>query len=546
MNDTLNITAQPQPKGKPNVIARLGKQTLHRDRIDPGVEADRTRFAKATCKAAPALSMEAVTQELVSVADRLDESTERNGQAKPQVGPEVDVSSIERPDILIGANVSAIAVPYVSKTADGFQTEWKHYYRAEADPFSGGEVERRAEPMNPEGFKTSGGFYRTMLHPMPGEPSPGEVRRLGRWTRESRERWLEAGHAPDTGGMLRAVRARVERYIVLPPDNPDGHALTLAAWAMMTYLYRALPAVPYLHLTGPADSGKSRTMDVLSRLSWRPISTASATGPTLFRTRHAHGGTLFLDEAENMKEDSPAVADLRQILLAGYRNGGTACRMEAIGDTFRTVEFDIYGPSAMGAIRGFPTALASRCIPIRMMRAPEGDERAARGLDDTPQDEIAVRDMLHCWALEHGHAAVTAQVETGLSNRSAELWGPLLRIVAHGGDAEALQVLRDHAQAIAAEVKEDSAPEADPVFLAALLSLLDGGRSPKVNEVLTRAKVLHPELWDGWTPKAVGSVLRRYSFRATKANGNYVYRYDPSAVRRVAERYGFDLDCEFE
>ena len=73
-------------------------------------------------------------------------------------------------------------------------------------------------------------------------------------------------------------------------------------------------------------------METLGRMVWRPIPSSSMTGPTLFRGRHATGGVLLLDEAERMRDDSPEIAELRSMLLAGYHNGGQARRLEPVGD----------------------------------------------------------------------------------------------------------------------------------------------------------------------------------------------------------------------
>ena len=56
------------------------------------------------------------------------------------------------------------------------------------------------------------------------------------------------------------------------------------------------------------------------------------TGAALFRTLHGQGGVLLLDEAERLKNTpDPATAEILSMLLAGYRRGGTATRLEPIG-----------------------------------------------------------------------------------------------------------------------------------------------------------------------------------------------------------------------
>ena len=127
-------------------------------------------------------------------------------------------------------------------------------------------------------------------------------------------------------------------------------------------------------------------MAVLEGLVWRPSNFIDMKGRTLFRTLHGHGITLFLDEAERLKGDAPDVKELRAMLLAGYKAGGRATRLEPVGDSFPPVSFDVYGPKALACIEGMPPALASRCITVRMMRAPIKEQRTKSTLDDNPED----------------------------------------------------------------------------------------------------------------------------------------------------------------
>jgi hypothetical protein len=59
------------------------------------------------------------------------------------------------------------------------------------------------------------------------------------------------------------------------------------------------------------------------------------TGPALFRTHHAAGGALLYDEAERLRQSTPDQQELQSMLLAGYKRGGCATRLEPVGDSFR-------------------------------------------------------------------------------------------------------------------------------------------------------------------------------------------------------------------
>ncbi len=73
-----------------------------------------------------------------------------------------------------------------------------------------------------------------------------------------------------------------------------------------------------------------------------------------------------------------------------------------MGDSFQSVSFDVYGPKALACINGLPPALASRAIPISMIRAAADSPKPRRRIDAHPERWQALRDDLHIMALEHG------------------------------------------------------------------------------------------------------------------------------------------------
>ena len=531
---------QTTNRGATEIICRFGEVTLHRDQVNLAKAIDRRRFAKSVLGAIGEgcpFDLTTVEQELLRLADEVDRrgSDEPDSPASvPLSGEELDASQVVRPELICSRDVSAIAIPRLVSTNGRNCGEWLHFVRR-------GE-HRTCLPLQHQLDSSDG--ESLWLTPIPGDPTTSDVRQMNRWSRESRDRWLNGDPSPSTRETLRLVAERIDRYVVLPPENAPGHGLTLAAWVMMTYAYPALAAVPYLYLAGPAGSGKTRTMDVLSRMVFRSMMTGNASAPVIFRTRHTFGGTLLLDEAERMRDArSPDVVEILSILLAGYRRGGTAMRMEPSGDSFRSVSFDCFGPAVLGCIKGLPPALASRCITVRMMRAAKGDEQVGRSLNDTPEQAKTVLDALHFWAIDHAFDAINQEIpETSLANRDAELWGPLLRIVAHAGDEAALGLLIDHAESQTEAAAADAAPEFDGLMLSAIYQLRRADRTPTAGEILAKARQLDDEAIDNtWNPRMVSGILKRYGLTSKKSNGRKVFRGSPVDIADIAKRYGHDV-----
>ena len=266
-------------------------------------------------------------------------------------------------------------------------------------------------------------------------------------------------------------------------------------------------------------------------------------GPTLFRSMDQKGGTLFLDEAEQLRSQGPESEMLAQILQAGYKKGGRASRCE--GDSHRVMTFDVFGPKVLGCIRGLPPALASRCIEIRMSRAPKGEKRAAKRLDCGEDVHRDLLDDLHIWALGHAHRAVTQELsDLDIANRDAELWYPLLSIVKYSGDEAVLTELQRFARVKSESGKKDSESEAGPIFLRSLYELRTRGEIPTAQKILDHARVLQPGYFDSATARRVASALGNYDIKSSSSNGRKLFRTEQKDIEEIASRYEYDLRCD--
>lgn len=518
------------------VVAVVSEDELHRDQLNLNRAVDRGRFARVIHDKLPRFTPHEVDSQLLKLRSDYERSLQRQANEPTQAGTELESLEVTRPELVIRRNFTAMAVPRLMQSRNSFAGEWTLYANA-----NGHRSATELDPSIVIGDRT------VFVHPMPGTPDYHDASELNRWSKSSRESWLRGEPAPTTWEVLQAVMARIVRYVELPTDDEDnaaGYGSTLSLWVLLTYCYPVFPAVPYLYLAGPAGSGKTRTMDLVGRLAFRPTLSSNTTAANLFRSLHARGGTLLLDEAERLRDDrSPEMAAISSILLSGYRFGGRASRMELIGDTFKSVSFDVYGPKLLACIRGLPPALASRCISIRLTRAATGSKAAARSLNDSPEDEQRIRDMLHCWMMEHSAKLLdTPAPASTLANRDAERWEPLLRIAALTEQSELVSWMLDHAARQIETDTEDATPEADPSLLSALFQLVSTTPRVTPGDVLAAAKEIDEEAFDGeWNARRVSHVLRRYGFRTTRNSGKRIYRMSAAHVESIARRYGYAI-----
>ena len=470
-------------RGRWRATARRLGAVVYIDVLDPASARQRRAFAAALAGRDPRADAAAVDAELLRLADRA--APDAPPPPAPAAEPdEIDASRVARPEQFYAPGLAGLTVPVVAAAPGGGPSARWVMYLQSAD----GRRERRdlAAWVDPPGGP------RLWLHPSPGAPSvhcpPG-------WSADGRRAWLAGAAAPDPAAVFGRLADGFTRYVDWPAGEAAGAAATLALWTLLTYCHQAWPAVPYLHVGGPLGSGKSRVMEVLARVAFRPLSTSNLTAPALFRTLHDRGGVVLYDEAERLRQSAPDRQEVLSLLLAGYRRGGRATRLESVGDSFRAVGFDVYGPKALACIAGLPPALASRCVPLTMFRAAPGAAAARRLPDDDPEGWRSLRDDLHALALGHGAvwpalAAGRDVCPPGVDGRAAELWQPLLALAGWldgRGAGGLLDLLRGRAAAAAAAGREGQTPEADETLLEVVAEMVREGRAPTPGEILRGA-----------------------------------------------------------
>jgi hypothetical protein len=515
---------------KGRVEARQGEELVHADTIDLCSAVSRTRFSRAVAKLSGCNEAESEVNALL--LERLDEETRG---ATPQGS--LDIQAIVRPELFITPHLIGLAVPECYIADNKPAGRWRLCLR-----WSDGR--REVQPLGH--CIDLPGDARLWVHPTPAEPSPNTS--CG-WHPRARQAWADGAESPDPVDVYQRIGAAVEKFIDFPAEHAHGIIATLSLWMMMSYIYPAWPAVPYLFAGGPAASGKTRLFDVLGRLVFRPLMSSNMTAAALFRTLNDRGGCLLLDEAERLKESTPDVAEIKSILLSGYRRGGRATRLEPVGDSFRPVEFDVFGPKALACIAGLPPALSSRCIHVGMFRAPPGSDKPKLRLDEEPLLWSDLRDDLYALTLgPMGEAALdlAGQADVcGLSGRDFELWQPLMALAGWldgvGADGVLTTVMAHATYAVDAG-RDEQVPDADELVLRLLAEAVDGMSCPTPSDLLAQAVQHEPMMFQKWSPRGISNLLKRYGIRATKIMSRRVYRnVTPAMLLQIQRAYGLDL-----
>ncbi|HLY61928.1 MAG TPA: DUF3631 domain-containing protein [Terriglobia bacterium] len=235
-----------------------------------------------------------------------------------------------------------------------------------------------------------------------------------------------------SGSIVETAESFLRSYVVLPP----GMYLPVALWGVGTYFTLFFEALAYIAVTGPTmRCGKSRVLDLLKLLSWRPKAVTSISESALFRMLAKSPGfpppTLLLDEVESLRKAKDSRSDaINAILNSGYRAGQSVPRCAP--KTFELEYFPTFGPKALACIGNLPATLQDRSIVIEMQRrAP--NEPLNRFLFGQAQKESAIlRNSLRRDMNERAPEVVKAYQAindlTFLTDRDAEISIPLFAI----------------------------------------------------------------------------------------------------------------------
>jgi hypothetical protein len=296
----------------------------------------------------------------------------------------------------------------------------------------------------------------------------------------------------------------------------------------------------------------------LSRLVFRAVVSSNLTAPTLFRTLHDRGGVVLFDEAERLRQSTPETGEILSMLLAGYKHGGQAMRLEKVGDEFRPVMFDVFSPKALACIAGLPPALASRCISILMFRAGPDSPKPQRRMDEDPGGWQQLRDDLYTLALENGPVWLELPrrpdvCPNGISGRSYELWQPLLALaswIESHGAAGLLACVQQYALDSIDTAKDDTVPEADEILLEILTDAVRNAIWMTPNELLEKAQERDASIFGKlggnglrWHPNTVSKRLKAYGIPPPrKSNGKRLFRdVTLPMLWRIQRHYEIDL-----
>jgi hypothetical protein len=205
-------------------------------------------------------------------------------------------------------------------------------------------------------------------------------------------------------------------------------------------MYDRFNEVPYLRAIGDFGSGKSRFIQTIGVLCYKPVFTGGATTPSpIFRIINEVKGTLVLDEADFKYSDM--TSEIVKILNTGYQRGTSVLRSEGKG-VFEVKAYDVFCPKIVATRETFSDkALESRFL-VEEMGTGSLRKDIPRTLDDTFYFEAeTIRNKLLMWRLQNYFRPFPKRTDLieGIHPRLNQIVIPLLTIISDESIRERLK-----------------------------------------------------------------------------------------------------------
>jgi hypothetical protein len=307
-------------------------------------------------------------------------------------------------------------------------------------------------------------------------------------------------------------------------------------YVLLSWVYDKLPVCPYLCALGPSDSGKTRFVQVVGSICYKPIvASGSVTASPIFRLLDQFRGTMIINEfdfiAGNLNDE------IIVILNNGFEADLPVMRTE--GEHKKEVQiFQVYGPKLFATRkRKNDWAFESRLLTINMKSTKRKDIPAFL-LDDFHNRAMELRNMLLMFRLRHYNQEVKLRTDlfTGISGRLRQT---LLSITSVIRDEAFLEQADQFAKKLQKELKAMKGLDLDGTVYQVLTECwIANDKQPQLKDIAKKVKEI-AEL-DKLSSKSVGNIVRDelgFKTMRTGHTGNYVAQLTGEQLEALKERY---------
>lgn len=285
------------------------------------------------------------------------------------------------------------------------------------------------------------------------------------------------GEPVNISNLLDDITHSVKKYIICKDETANAVAL----WVAMTYLLDSIRCCPLAIITAPEKGcGKSKLLEVVGMMAFKPLPTSSITPAALFRSIDLWRPTLLIDETDTFLKENE---ELRGVLNSGHTRA-SAFTIRCDGEKNEPRTFSTWSAKMLSGIgnNNLHDTITSRAIFLEMRKKLPNEVVAKLKSFEDPEFK-QIREKLLRWANDNKDLIEKAdpQLPKGLDDRTQDNWGSLLAIADLAGEewgakarSTALSISKaDSGKSISQELLEDiqeilDKQSVDKIFLSEL------------------------------------------------------------------------------
>jgi hypothetical protein len=324
----------------------------------------------------------------------------------------------------------------------------------------------------------------------------------------------------------------------------------ITTFIIETYHQNKIESLSYLFFVGDANSGKSRTLELIKGIAYRSMLTTSLNEANVYEfigDTSEGNCTILEDEAQNLK--MPHNFEKMKIYRAGYRKGNTVPRiLDGSSSSRKQVYYHVFcSKSFAGYYLPNDTAFKQRCISINMVWGePEHDQISKK--DQRIFKEIRKNLLIHRMQT---YFDKLPGIDISLKGRNREVWESKLAIAL---ETEAYPLLKSMALQNIEERNRLRMHSLEAYLIKTMLVLISDhgdsfipfsviwesllkllGMPDSVNKRSVQAESIDRKVTKHIVGRVIGST-----FNATKDNQygfGRVWKFDQKILNRLRKKY---------
>lgn len=222
--------------------------------------------------------------------------------------------------------------------------------------------------------------------------------------------------------LLDEINAVIERHIVCNAEVKTAATL----WIAYSWCIEHVPFAPLAIITAPEmQCGKTQLLEVMGRLSRKPLMASGITPAAVFRVVDAQRPTLLIDEVDTFLKTNE---ELRGIVNCGHSRTSPNI-IRTVGDNHEPKAFNVFGAKVLCGIGKLPDTIMSRAI-ILPMRRKLSSEKVTRLRHADKDQFLRLSRQLARFELDYGPivGAAKPSMPEALGDRDQDNWETLLSI----------------------------------------------------------------------------------------------------------------------